>query len=64
MIIHSGSDLQSDIRSDSKEDIPSFTIFVDDTDRVIFPTRATAPVRSIAWRSSPRRSTRTTHSAR
>ena len=37
MIIHAGSDLQSDLRADSKEDIPSFTMFVDDTDRVIFP---------------------------
>jgi len=36
VIIHAGSDLQSDIRGDSKEDIPSFTLFVDDTDRVIF----------------------------
>jgi M6 family metalloprotease-like protein len=36
-IIHAGSDLQSDLRQDSKEDIPSFTLFVDDTDRVIFP---------------------------
>ncbi len=36
MIIHAGSDLQSDIRQDSKEDIPSFTMFVDDTDRVVF----------------------------
>ena len=35
-IIHAGSDLQSDIRQDSPEDIPSFTMFVDDTDRVIF----------------------------
>ena len=37
MIIHAGSDLQSDLRADSKEDIPSFTMFVDDTDRVVFP---------------------------
>ena len=36
MILHAGSDLQSDINQDSKEDIPSFTMFVDDTDRVIF----------------------------
>jgi M6 family metalloprotease-like protein len=36
-VVHAGSDLQSDIRGDSKEDIPSFTLFVDDTDRVIFP---------------------------
>ena len=37
VIIHAGSDLQSDVRRDSKEDIPSFTIGVGDTDRVIFP---------------------------
>ncbi len=35
-LIHAGSDLQSDVRQDSKEDIPSFTIGVGDTDRVIF----------------------------
>ena len=43
-IIHAGSDLQSDIRQDSKEDIPSFTMFVDDTDRVIFPDSTTRPI--------------------
>ncbi|MBI5709794.1 MAG: hypothetical protein HZC42_05720 [Candidatus Eisenbacteria bacterium] len=37
VIIHAGSDLQSDVRRDSKEDIPSFTIGVGDTDVVIFP---------------------------
>jgi M6 family metalloprotease-like protein len=37
MLIHAGSDLQSDVRSDSKEDIPSFTLGVVDTDVVIFP---------------------------
>lgn len=37
VIIHAGSDLQSDVRQDSKEDIPSFTIGVVDTDVVIFP---------------------------
>ncbi|HEV2105736.1 MAG TPA: immune inhibitor A domain-containing protein, partial [Candidatus Eisenbacteria bacterium] len=36
-IIHAGSDLQSDVKQDSPEDIPSFTIFVSDSDRVIFP---------------------------
>ena len=35
-LIHAGSDLQDDVRSDSKEDIPSFTIGVEDTDRVVF----------------------------
>jgi len=37
ILIHAGSDLQSDVRSDSKEDIPSFTLGVMDTDMVIFP---------------------------
>jgi len=44
MIIHAGSDLQSDIRSDSKEDILSFTMFVDDTDRVIFADTTLRPI--------------------
>jgi M6 family metalloprotease-like protein len=44
MVIHAGSDLQSDIHNDSKEDIPSFTMFVDDTDRVIFPDSTTRPI--------------------
>jgi M6 family metalloprotease-like protein len=44
IIIHAGSDLQSDIHNDSKEDIPSFTMFVDDTDRVIFPDSTTRPI--------------------
>ena len=37
VLIHAGSDLQSDVRQDSPEDIPSFTIGVADTDTVIFP---------------------------
>src|SRR5205823_4859907 len=50
-IIHAGSDLQSDIRADSKEDIPSFTMFVDDTDRVIFPdsTNRDRPIDRVAF---------------
>ena len=32
VIVHAGSDLQSDVAQDSKEDIPSFTIGVADTD--------------------------------
>ena len=36
VIVHAGADLQSDVRRDSPEDIPSFTITVDDTDAVIF----------------------------
>ncbi len=42
MVIHAGGDLQSDVRQDSKEDIPSFTVFLGDTDRVIFRD-------SLAW---------------
>jgi M6 family metalloprotease-like protein len=37
VIIHAGSDLQSDVRQDSKEDIPTFTLGVADSDRVVFP---------------------------
>jgi M6 family metalloprotease-like protein len=35
-LIHAGSDLQSDVRQDSKEDIPSFTVGVEGADRVVF----------------------------
>ena len=35
VIIHAGGDLQSDLRRDSPEDIPSFTLTVADTDRVV-----------------------------
>ena len=49
MIIHAGSDLQSDIRGDSKEDIPSFTMFVDDTDRVIFPDTTLRPIDRVSF---------------
>ena len=37
ILIHAGSDLQSDVKQDSKEDIPSFTLGVVDTDVVVFP---------------------------
>ncbi|MEO5989068.1 MAG: immune inhibitor A domain-containing protein [Candidatus Eisenbacteria bacterium] len=40
-IIHAGSDLQSDLRQDSPSDIPSFTVFVGDTDVVVFPDSLT-----------------------
>ncbi len=42
IIIHAGSDLQSDVRQDSKEDIPSFTIGVSGEDAVLpkYATRA------------------------
>ena len=36
VLIHAGSDLQSDVSRNSEEDIPSFTIGVGDTDGVIF----------------------------
>jgi M6 family metalloprotease-like protein len=39
-VIHAGGDLQSDVRQDSKEDIPSFTVFLGDTDRVVFADSA------------------------
>lgn len=39
-ILHAGGDLQSDVRQDSKEDIPTFTVFLADTDRVVFPDSA------------------------
>ncbi|HET7226718.1 MAG TPA: hypothetical protein VFK69_13500 [Candidatus Eisenbacteria bacterium] len=44
VLIHAGSDLQSDVRQDSKEDIPSFTIGVSDTDVVVFPDSTTRPI--------------------
>ena len=40
VLIHAGSDLQNDVRQNSKEDIPTFTIGVADTDRVFFKTGA------------------------
>src|SRR5205085_7533870 len=36
-LIHAGSDLQSDVRQDSKEDIPTFTLGVDDSNAVRLP---------------------------
>jgi M6 family metalloprotease-like protein len=44
VLIHAGSDLQSDIRQDSPEDIPSFTIGVSDTDLVEFPDSTFRPI--------------------
>ena len=44
VIVHAGSDLQSDVKLDSPEDIPTFTIFLTDTDRVIFPDSTTRPI--------------------
>lgn len=48
-IIHAGSDLQSDLRQDSEFDIPSFTVFVGDTDVVVFPDSATRPIDRVAF---------------
>ncbi len=48
-IIHAGGDLQSDIRQDSKEDIPSFTIFLFDTTQVIFPDSTSAPIDHVSF---------------
>lgn len=36
VLLHAGSDLQSDVRRDSPEDIPTFTLWVADSDRVVF----------------------------
>jgi M6 family metalloprotease-like protein len=44
VLLHAGSDLQSDLRQDSELDIPSFTIGVDDTDRVIFSDSLNIPI--------------------
>jgi M6 family metalloprotease-like protein len=37
VIVHAGSDLQSDLRGDSKLDIPSFTLTVVDSSRMWYP---------------------------
>jgi M6 family metalloprotease-like protein len=44
ILLHAGSDLQSDIRQDSELDIPSFTIGVVDTDVVIFSDSLNVPI--------------------
>ena len=44
VIVHAGSDLQSDVKQDSKEDIPTFTIFLTDTDTIVFPDSTTRPI--------------------
>jgi len=44
MLIHAGSDFQSDLRGDSPLDIPSFTLGVSDTDVVIFPDSTNRPI--------------------
>ncbi|MEO5618440.1 MAG: T9SS type A sorting domain-containing protein [Candidatus Eisenbacteria bacterium] len=46
VIVHAGGDLQSDLRGDSKHDIPSFTLTVVDSSHMWFPdsNRARRPV--------------------
>ena len=44
MLIHAGSDFQSDLRGDSPQDIPSFTIGVGDTDVIVFPDSLNRPI--------------------
>jgi M6 family metalloprotease-like protein len=44
VLIHAGSDLQSDVRQNSKEDIPSFTLTVGDSDVVIFRDSTNRPI--------------------
>ena len=44
MIVHAGSDFQSDLRGDSPLDIPSFTIGVSDTDVIVFPDSTNRPI--------------------
>jgi M6 family metalloprotease-like protein len=44
MIIHAGSDLQSDLKQDSPEDIPTFTIGVLGEGAVIFPDSLERPI--------------------
>jgi M6 family metalloprotease-like protein len=46
LVVHAGSDLQSDVLQDSPEDIPTFTLGVADSDRVVFPgaTKRCPPV--------------------
>ncbi len=48
-IVHAGGDLQSDIRQDSKEDIPSFTIFLFDTTEIVFPDSTTRPITQVSF---------------
>jgi len=42
MIVHAGSDLQSDLRGDSRHDIPSFTLTVVDSSVMWFPDSSRA----------------------
>lgn len=48
-IVHAGGDLQSDLRQDSPEDIPSFTIFMADSGMVIFPDSTNRPIDRVAF---------------
>jgi M6 family metalloprotease-like protein len=44
MLIHAGSDFQSDLRQDSPEDMPTFTIGVLREDEVVFPDSLNLPI--------------------
>jgi M6 family metalloprotease-like protein len=46
MLVHAGSDFQSDLRGDSEYDIPSFTLGVEDTSVIIFPDSTYRPIGS------------------
>ena len=48
MLIHAGSDFQSDLRGDSPLDIPSFTVGVGDTDVVVFADSTNRPIDRVA----------------
>jgi M6 family metalloprotease-like protein len=44
MLIHAGADFQSDLRQDSPEDMPTFTLGVRSQDKVIFPDSLHRPI--------------------
>lgn len=44
IVVHAGGDLQSDVRQDSPQDIPSFTLGVVDSEVVIFPDSLNRPI--------------------
>jgi M6 family metalloprotease-like protein len=44
VLIHAGSDLQSDLKQDSPEDIPTFTIGVLEADAIVFPDSLNRPI--------------------
>src|SRR5258705_11768539 len=44
MLVHAGSDFQSDLRGDREFDIPSLTLGVGDTDAIGFPRSTNIPM--------------------